>query len=56
MHKSIQLNFKLFNIIQLNLQWCTKDNNSVFPPEKTIKQKMVYLMMLAEMSVFNIKV
>lgn len=47
MHKSIQLNFKLFNILQLNLQWRTKDKNSVFPPEKSIKQKIVYLMMLA---------
>lgn len=47
MHKSIQLNFKLFNILQLNLQWRTKDNNSVPPPEKSIKQKIVYLMMLA---------
>lgn len=42
MHKSIQLNFKLFNILQLNLQWRTKDNNSV-PPQKNQSNKKLYI-------------
>lgn len=43
MHKSIQLNFKLFNILQLNLQWRTKDNNSVPPPQKNQSNKKLYI-------------